>query len=154
MQVAFGTEHHAAVFQNSDERLVGVLEEHSLDRLNVIDEMTIKTDAVYDWQIVRLAECQIVNTIGRRGVDDAGTAFCTHEVGREDLERVSRVDINVIEELFVTCADELRAFDRLHDRMLDVTEHGFAKRFRNNQDLAFRLAEAVVDIRANCERQV
>ena len=132
MLVALGAEHHAPVFENANQRLIGVLEEQALDGLDVIDEMTVETNAVHDRKAVGLTECEVIDTVGRRRMDDARAIFGAHKFSRHHSERVLRVDVDVVEQLFVTHTDELRAFYRLDDLVLDIAEYGFAQGLGDN----------------------
>ena len=103
-------------FKRSNKRLIRVLEEQSLDRLNIVDEIAVKSNAVNDGQVIRLAKRQIVDAIGRCRVHDTGTALRADEVRGEHLERIGRINFDVIEKLLVTGADEFGALHRLRRR--------------------------------------
>ena len=63
MLVALGAKHHAAIFEETNQRFVGVLEKQALHRLHVVYEMTIQSDTMHDGQVVRLAHSQIVHAV-------------------------------------------------------------------------------------------
>ena len=75
--------------------------------------MAVQTDAMHDRQVVCLTKRQIVNTVSRCRVHDAGAAFRANEVGRKYLERVRRINLKIVEQLLITSTNERAALDGL-----------------------------------------
>ena len=115
MLVALGAKHHAAIFEDANQRFVGVLEEQSFHRLHCVDETTIQTNTVQDGQVVRLAHGQVVNAVRGSSVDNARAVFGTDKIGGKDLECIRRIDFEIVEKLLIAHADQRRALNGLRD---------------------------------------
>ena len=63
---------------------------------------------------------------------DTRTAFRADEIRGEHLERIGRINVDVVEKLLITSADQLRTLNRLHDAVLDIPEDRFAQGFSDN----------------------
>ena len=154
MQIALRAEHHSAFFENTDERFVGVFEEQTFDRFDVIDEVSVQAHGMDDRQIVSLTQREIVDAVCGCCVHDARATFRANEVGRENLKCSRCIDADVREQLFVARADQFCAFYGFRHGMFNVPEHSFTQRFGNDERLALGFAEAVVDIVADSQCQI
>jgi len=151
---ALGAEHHAAVFEDADQRFVGFLEEHAGDRFDFGHEIAVKANAMHHRQAMLLPEGQIVDTVSRRRVHDAGATFGADEVAGVYLEGGVRIDVEIVEQPLVAGADQLAALNGFDDRVFLIAHDRLAQRLGQDQRLAVYIAIAVVDVSTNRERQV
>ncbi len=122
MSVFLCLEEDAPLLQQVDDDGIRLFEEHPGDRGDGFGEVAIQADAVYDRQVVGLAQRQIIHAVSGGDMDDAGAVLCAYEVGGQDTTDIAG-RIEVIEKAVIVTAHQVTAFDRLDEFEVFLTQY-------------------------------
>ena len=153
MRVALGPEHEAAFLQDTDQRFVGILEEHAGDRLNLREKISVTAHCVDNRQTMRFTQPQVIDAISRRRVDNTRSRFGANEPGTDDAEGIA-VDLEKVEQSVITHTHQFGALDPPDNLVCLVAHDIVEKSFGQDQCFPFGLDPGVINVVVDREQQI
>ena len=117
-------EHQAALFQQLADHRVRILEEFPRHRRDFGLKITVQSDSVNYGQALLLPYGEVIHTIGRCGMHNAGTVLGADKIGGDNAERVPALHLEVVKRSLVTPADQFATLYVLDDAVIFIGKVG------------------------------